>query len=80
MNLPHGWTEEDSDGVKGLITLKHESYGYVTIDMEKRLFCIGRGLPRAHRSSPNANYSGRGWQGRIVADAMGYLSGIWNVA
>ena len=80
MNLPAGWTEEkDSDGTS-LITLKHESYGYVTIDMNKRLFCIGRGLPRARPSIPNAHYSGRGWESRIVADAIGYLSGIWNAA
>ena len=80
MILPAGWKEEKYDDEPSLITLKHESYGYVTIDMEKRLFCIGRGLPRAHRSTPNANYSGRGWQQRIVADSIGYLSGIWNAA
>lgn len=78
MELPQGWSEEKNDDMPKCRVLRHEVYGWVTIDLEKRIFSLGMGQPRTWRHS--MTYSGCGWRERIAVDAMAHLEGLWNVA
>ena len=78
MELPQAWSEEKHEHMPNYMVLKHEVYGWVTIDLEKRIFSLGMGQPRTWR--PSMAYSGRGWKERIAADAMAHLEGLWNAA
>lgn len=59
--------ETDNDGLPGCIVLTDGRGNYVTIDMVRRIFGLGNGMPRGYT---RACYSGRGWQERIRADAI----------
>ena len=46
--------------------------GWVTADMEQRIYGLGACKPRKHPAIPGARFSGKGWQKRLLDAA--YLS------
>lgn len=49
--------------------------GFVTIDFGRRIFNTGIGQPRAPIGS-HKTYSGRGWQRKIIANAVEHLNAM----
>jgi hypothetical protein len=45
--------------------------GFVTVDLERRIFSGGYGWPREHAGTKT--YAGRGWKNQIIRDAIDYL-------
>lgn len=45
--------------------------GFVTADLERRIFSTGYGKPR--QGATAAEYAGKGWKDRIVRDAIDHL-------
>lgn len=72
--LPDGWTS-DPDGENHMI-LRHPEVGYVTIDWERRGFRSG--VSRIGNMVSTKTYAGRGWRQQLQADAVSWLSGIWD--
>lgn len=76
--LPAGWIAEPYRVGRDLVVLerpKDIGGGYVTIDFDRRIFATGAGTPRA-ADLPDKTYEGRGWQTRIVADAVAHLNAV----
>lgn len=64
-NLPDGWTVEESRSYGVVIEAPGIDGGSVTVDENARNFLLGVGVVRT-----KGNYSGRGWQDRLYADAI----------
>lgn len=69
--LPAGWTSELVGNGQVLIRGTH---GYVTVDWNKRGFRSGFSV--YGRLASTAKYVGRGWQQRLVADAVAWLQKV----
>ena len=72
--LPNGWTSEDL-GASQLL-LRCADGGMVTLDFERRLFRAG--YSTAGPPTSTAKYTGRGWQQRLLADAIAQLGAVWS--
>jgi len=72
MTYPDGWTPIH-DWIKNCTVLCGEP-GLVTIDFGKRIFGRGAGQPGAWRDG--IHYSGKGWQQRIIDDAVAYVIAV----
>ncbi|MYM92658.1 hypothetical protein [Duganella vulcania] len=48
--------------------------GYVTVDFERRTFATGYARPRVNAAT--VEYKGKGWQDRIVRDALDHLERV----
>lgn len=73
------WTQlPDNECDRDCLAFKHTRFGYVTVDLRRRIFSIGLGLPRSHITS--VGYTGRGWKERLIQDAKNHLERIWDAA
>ena len=70
--LPDGWTSEPAGSL--LTMIRHPAGYMVTIDWRMRVF--RGGLTSIARPASTAKYAGRGWQQRIVADAIAWLESV----
>jgi hypothetical protein len=77
INVPAGWKIEVVDGYGIVVTRPADvGGGLVTIDPGQRAFTTGCCPMRFNnRIVPNA-YSGRGWQQRLVDDAVQWLDKV----
>lgn len=71
-----GWTHEQLADCHCICLVRPRELrgGFVTIDFERRVFGCGYGRPRQHAGS--STYAGRGWQERILRDAIDHLEAI----
>lgn len=73
--LPAGWVAEDYGAGDVVIRSPH---GSVTIDVERRIFKLGYGIGPPRPYSMACKYTGRGWLGRLVDDAIKALKEATN--
>jgi len=75
-----GWTQERLQDDKCVCILRPRELGggFVTIDFERRIYGCGYGKPRQHAGT--RAYTGRGWQDRILRDAIDHLEAIMTAA
>lgn len=74
-DLPTGWTAEPAYSGQVLL-LEKEGCGAVSIHMGARTYSLGICVPRTEYKAADG-YSGRGWRGRILVDAMAALTAVW---
>lgn len=48
--------------------------GFVTVDLERRIYSTGYGKPR--QGATAMAYTGRGWKDRIIRDAIDHLENM----
>lgn len=73
------WSElPENECAPDCIAFKHEDFGYVTVNLRRRCFSLGLGLPRSYLNCPG--YTGKGWKERLIRDAKNHLEGIGNAA
>lgn len=75
--LPDGWDYESAATPPGAIwphdlaIIKSPCGGCVTVNMIRRVFALGYGLPS--RPENTVTYSGRNWRRTIIEDACKHL-------
>lgn len=80
LTVPQGWTAEEVPGSRRQLAIgkpREAGGGFVTVDFERRVFGPGYGgFPSSRYIDIPMNYAGRGWQQRIVDDAVAWLTAI----
>lgn len=76
VKLPEGWTSEYSQGV--FMFTNSPTNGAVTVNFDRRWWNLGWGYSITSRRIPGCasegiKYCGRGWQQKLVDDAMAAL-------
>ncbi|MBA9846780.1 hypothetical protein [Ralstonia pickettii] len=71
-SLPDGWVAEQHPSFPDVAVLTRPNGGFVSIDLQKRIFSLGYCRPHFPMNGAAA-YEGRGWKSRIVADAVAWL-------
>ena len=71
-----GWTHEQLQDRHCVCIMRPRELGggFVTIDYERRIYSCGYGKPRQHAGK--GSYVGKGWQNRILRDAIDHLDSI----
>jgi hypothetical protein len=78
--LPAGWTAEAYPIAHHVVINRpHEiGGGFVTLNLEKRMFALGVGAVHKFPAGFAAKtYGGRGWQKNLVDDAVATLNKAW---
>lgn len=70
--LPDGWVAEQHPSFPEVVVLTRPNGGYVSIDMQKRIFSPGYCRPHFPMSGA-ATYEGPAWKSRIVVEAIAWL-------
>lgn len=74
--LQEGWTHEQLQDCYCVSVIRPQELGggYVTIDYAQRIYNFGYGRPRQHAGK--TSYAGKGWQDRILRDAIDHLTAL----
>lgn len=75
-SLPEGWTVENPPNCRTSI-LSYPGAGFVSICWQRRCFETGYTQHPRESARPPFKYSGRGWQDRLLADAVEALKKIY---
>ena len=73
--LPEGWTIEDLP--RSRTSVVAGAGGFVSISWNVRRFELGYHCHVSGRPYPPYEYSGRGWQDRLLADAIAALKKVY---
>lgn len=76
-----GWCHEYIHGGRCVVFERPREIGggFVTVDLERRIFSCGYGWPLRHAGAVDS-YAGKGWRDRLVRDALDHLEKIMTEA
>jgi len=74
---PSGWHVENHEWLAGCVVIGCADYGFATIDMKNRIFCVGICRPTTWNSAcVESRFEGRGWRRQIMKAAEEFLRSV----
>jgi hypothetical protein len=76
IRIPDGWILGDSSGLPDCVVLRHGVFGVTTINIKRRIYAAGDGLPNPQTCT--MTYKGKGWEQSIVNHATARNESFWS--